>query len=357
MAQPTEDIEWATDGGADIVEPSSGEKEIGWVAGDKPSAGWFNWWMNGVYKWKEYLKNLAGEAFTWTSTHVFNDQVSLNGAVLISGAVITTADITHSLGAGESVEINSVSGSDQDLLSMSRAHGTGNVADLTSNDATNPTVRLRNTGTNGVALAVDTGDVTLAEKVTIAGDVETTAGDLIAPTMGDVRFSSSATRFKYMPASSFLPSQGVDNNTVDNILNLRPENILCWKNVASGSVLDIQAKLEGMAGATINNIQLLALNTSGSTATFQVDLYSVDDGGASGWAATSIDSAGYDITADTVVKTFSATSGGITGTVPSGAASGQYYMLRITAPSEALGTYYVAGVRISYSIDALRQEH
>ena len=48
--------EWASAEGADIVEPSSERKAIGWEVDDKPPAGWFNWWKNLVYQWFNYLE-------------------------------------------------------------------------------------------------------------------------------------------------------------------------------------------------------------------------------------------------------------------------------------------------------------
>ena len=54
MAKPTKDAEWAT-GAADIVEPTLGQKQLGWVTGTKPPNGWFNWWMNLIHLWIVWL--------------------------------------------------------------------------------------------------------------------------------------------------------------------------------------------------------------------------------------------------------------------------------------------------------------
>lgn len=55
MAKPTKTAEWATGGGADIVEPTLGQKQGGWVVGTKPPNGWFNWWKNLVHLWLVWL--------------------------------------------------------------------------------------------------------------------------------------------------------------------------------------------------------------------------------------------------------------------------------------------------------------
>ena len=54
MAKPTKDAEWAT-GASDILEPTLGQKQLGWVTGTKPPNGWFNWWMNLMHLWIVWL--------------------------------------------------------------------------------------------------------------------------------------------------------------------------------------------------------------------------------------------------------------------------------------------------------------
>lgn len=51
MAEPDQLPTWATGGGADISTPTSGQQATGWVEGQSPPAGWFNWWQNLVYLW------------------------------------------------------------------------------------------------------------------------------------------------------------------------------------------------------------------------------------------------------------------------------------------------------------------
>lgn len=49
--RPTNVPEWATDPGADVVEPPEGKKEIGWQQGEKPPAGFFNWLFAQLTRW------------------------------------------------------------------------------------------------------------------------------------------------------------------------------------------------------------------------------------------------------------------------------------------------------------------
>ena len=46
---------WATDGGANVVEPSSGKKDDGWTVNEKPPASYFNWLQKMAYTWLAWL--------------------------------------------------------------------------------------------------------------------------------------------------------------------------------------------------------------------------------------------------------------------------------------------------------------
>ena len=54
MAKPTTYPRWA-DVGGDIVEPTSGKKDVGWVSDEEPPAQYFNWLLNLLYQWVVYL--------------------------------------------------------------------------------------------------------------------------------------------------------------------------------------------------------------------------------------------------------------------------------------------------------------
>lgn len=59
MGRPTDELGWGTDGGAQIAEPSSGQKATGWSAGSRVVAHWLNWWMRGVARWISWLASSA----------------------------------------------------------------------------------------------------------------------------------------------------------------------------------------------------------------------------------------------------------------------------------------------------------
>jgi hypothetical protein len=48
---------WATGAGAEITEPSLGEKATGWIHEQKPPASWFNWFKNLTYQWVRYFED------------------------------------------------------------------------------------------------------------------------------------------------------------------------------------------------------------------------------------------------------------------------------------------------------------
>lgn len=56
--KPTNTPRWANSGGA-IVEPSSGKKDVGFVAGERPPAQFLNWLLNLLYLWVAWLNDIV----------------------------------------------------------------------------------------------------------------------------------------------------------------------------------------------------------------------------------------------------------------------------------------------------------
>lgn len=54
MAKPAQDAKWATSGSALIADPGVGKRDQGWIV-EIPPVEFFNWWMNNVGNWIEYL--------------------------------------------------------------------------------------------------------------------------------------------------------------------------------------------------------------------------------------------------------------------------------------------------------------
>lgn len=54
MPKPSQDAKWATSGSALITDPGIGKRDQGWIV-EIPPVEYFNWWMNNVGNWIEYL--------------------------------------------------------------------------------------------------------------------------------------------------------------------------------------------------------------------------------------------------------------------------------------------------------------
>lgn len=83
MAQPSDTPNWSTSGTK--TEPSAPKQAQGWLVGEKVPAQWLNWWMNLVYQWIVYLKNLSSEAFTWTAAHTFESTLDVEDTLFAHG--------------------------------------------------------------------------------------------------------------------------------------------------------------------------------------------------------------------------------------------------------------------------------
>jgi len=60
MAEKPSDLPRWADSGGDIVEPSSGKKDVGWIPAERPPAQYFNWLLNKLYQWIQYLDAPVG---------------------------------------------------------------------------------------------------------------------------------------------------------------------------------------------------------------------------------------------------------------------------------------------------------
>lgn len=133
FTKPTKLPEWASGDAADIVEPTSGEKAQGWVAGTPgnptppPPAPYFNWLMGGdfgYYPWLQYVSTFEQNAFIWTEQQtfasglyaegpaIFDDEVQANGGLAVGGGATVAggASVTGGLTADTASVTGAVSG-------------------------------------------------------------------------------------------------------------------------------------------------------------------------------------------------------------------------------------------------------
>lgn len=92
--------EWATDGGADITEPTLGEKQTGWVNNVAADGAFQNWWQNLVYDWTVYFDDaITNELIPIKDDFVEAEKdnafysVSLNTDVSTAGSVNDIKDV------------------------------------------------------------------------------------------------------------------------------------------------------------------------------------------------------------------------------------------------------------------------
>lgn len=85
--KPTVLPRWA-DVSGDIVEPTSGKKDVGWVPDEEPPAQYMNWLQYYTYLWTEYLSD---GVFGGNST--FLNNLDVNGDLTVIGT-FSAAEIT-----------------------------------------------------------------------------------------------------------------------------------------------------------------------------------------------------------------------------------------------------------------------
>ena len=100
MTQPTQTPDWNTSG-SNRVDPPSGQKSSGWTVNQAPPSSYFNWWMNLVYQWVLYLKNLTLEALVWVELQSFQKGLTASQSVANTNTVTITTN-----GTGTGVSIN-----------------------------------------------------------------------------------------------------------------------------------------------------------------------------------------------------------------------------------------------------------
>lgn len=91
---------WATVG-ADVAEPTTGRKQLGWVHGESPTAQEMNWLDNLVYQWLLYLSDGA-----LSGNHSVAGTLSTTGAVTTGGALTTNGGVV--VPSGQTLDVNGV---------------------------------------------------------------------------------------------------------------------------------------------------------------------------------------------------------------------------------------------------------
>lgn len=121
--RPTDDIEWATDGAAELDEPSTGEKQVGWVHNTKPPAHWFNWFQRAYWRWIVYIDTTLGldshlTAFIAGDSSATRESLTVTSSATNKGAIKGTGT-----GTGPGVRANGGTGAAPGLIALGGSGG------------------------------------------------------------------------------------------------------------------------------------------------------------------------------------------------------------------------------------------
>lgn len=75
--RPSSFLGWIPDNTTNIIAPSSGQKNTGWLVGQKPPAQYTNWQINLIDQWLQYFDQVA---VAWPSNFC-NDELSFSEAI------------------------------------------------------------------------------------------------------------------------------------------------------------------------------------------------------------------------------------------------------------------------------------
>lgn len=191
FTKPTKLPEWASGDAASVVEPLSGEKSLGWVAGQTPPAPYMNWLMGGdfgYFPWLQYVSTFEQQALTWPEAQtftsgfvsdgdaLFNSSVAMNGGLVVTGGLANTGAITTDTLTAS----GALTGASLSVGSGSITGGTANLAEANvSGVTTSGTLKTAN-----LAPAVLSGTVqvlgTIAADLQVAAPTGTFSGTVTA---------------------------------------------------------------------------------------------------------------------------------------------------------------------------------
>ena len=119
--KPTDLARWADAGGASLVEPSDGKKDVGWLAGERPAAQYKNWWQHTVHTWIKYLSDGV-----FTGAVQFVNGVT-NGLSIVTGNLTIVAGGIQMLGDLD-LEGDIIHGERTKLVSLYSGAGNGTLS-------------------------------------------------------------------------------------------------------------------------------------------------------------------------------------------------------------------------------------
>lgn len=165
---PIKSTRWADTGSADIVDPPSGKRDIGWIDAEEPAAEYFNHWMLAVHEYVEFFKTNA---------------VQRDGSIAMTGDLVPDA-------TGNNRKIGTTGARfDANLDTVTLNSLAGNLSPDTTGSRTLGTVSLRwlnaflneaNVAGDVTATKVYADDIDVTDDLTV-GDNLIVSGTIVNP--------------------------------------------------------------------------------------------------------------------------------------------------------------------------------
>lgn len=105
MAKPVTDPRWIATG--KIATPSTPKQNAGFDVGERPPSQYFNWFMNLVYQWQQYLKNFGDHDQVFTETVEVDHENMIENTIRV-GVCLDTAKPVDISGTGANTGPNGI---------------------------------------------------------------------------------------------------------------------------------------------------------------------------------------------------------------------------------------------------------
>ncbi len=199
--KPDEQPRWATTAGpTDVIEPSSGKKDIGWFSPlanpEKPPYQTFNWLLLKNFEWSQYMEDFTDVLAAHININIPGDTIELfntNSSVLLAAG--GQLNIDNILGQVNVFESGTA------IFQLFASAGAGHLELRDSLSAIN--IRLRADSKSIFTNGINIGNPSLAEPLCVGRD--NNAGDstnTVSLDVGNLSPSQGALRVQYTNAAS-----------------------------------------------------------------------------------------------------------------------------------------------------------
>lgn len=188
--RPTKLPEWASGDTADVVEPTAGEKSLGWAAGQTPPAPYMNWLMGGdfgYFPWLQYVSTFEQQALTWPERQTFQkgfaasgQRSTIAGLDVTSGQTVVGGLATDTLTASGAVSGSTVTGTTVTATNFTYDAPVTSYAYLTMEEvAISPTSVSDATGQVNAARALLVSRQGAGNTISLSGRIRVPAGSVL----------------------------------------------------------------------------------------------------------------------------------------------------------------------------------